>query len=247
MSQPTRPWWLPWRDVVGGFALAFFTGMACAHTVRAFGDWNQGFRWERELIVWVHRPVPAAVDALFLVTPWFGTNLTLIPAVVLVCWWVWRPLRRPDLAMQLIAVQIGSYLLNPSLKALFERDRPHLFEQRGWFAWSSYPSGHAIASVSVLMTIAVVLHRAKGWKWPYYRPRPDHAGEPVLAHLSRRALAMLLDRRGASPCAYQLPVRAASTCAARPPRLSCAARTASSATSSSARPLCKARSSTTFR
>jgi undecaprenyl-diphosphatase len=168
MSQPTRPWWLPWRGVVGGFVLAFLVGMACAHTTRAFGDWNKGFQWERELIIWTHRPLPAAVDALLYLTPWFGTNLTLIPAVVLVCWWVWRPLRRPDLAMQLIAVQVGSYLLNPSLKALFDRERPHLFEQRGWFAWSSYPSGHAIASVSVLMTIAVVLHRAKGWKWPYY-------------------------------------------------------------------------------
>ena len=43
-----------------------------------------------------------------------------------------------------------------------------MFVRRGWYGWSSYPSGHAIASVSVLMTLAIVLHRVKGWTWPYY-------------------------------------------------------------------------------
>jgi membrane-associated phospholipid phosphatase len=166
-NQHPPPWWRPWRGVLGGFVLSFVVGIACASGVKAFGDWNQGFRWERELMLWIHRPVSPIVDAMFYMTPWFGTNITLIPAVIIVVWWVWKPLRRPDLAVQLLIVQIGSYLLNPSLKALFDRERPDLFERRGWFAWSSYPSGHAIASVSVLMMIAVVLYRAKGWKWPF--------------------------------------------------------------------------------
>ena len=67
-----------------------------------------------------------------------------------------------------MVVQLGSYLLNPSLKALFDRARPDMFARRGWYGWSSYPSGHAIASVAVLMTIALIIHHVKGWRWPFY-------------------------------------------------------------------------------
>jgi undecaprenyl-diphosphatase len=163
-----RPWWRPWRAVLGAFAVAFLFGMICAEVTKSFGDWNHGFQWEADLMLWVHRPLPTILDLVVLTTPWFGTNLTLIPVIIGLSWWLWKKWARPDLSAQLIAVQLGSYLLNPSLKALYERDRPSLFERRGWYAWSSYPSGHAIASVSVLLTVAIVLHRAKGWRWPFY-------------------------------------------------------------------------------
>jgi undecaprenyl-diphosphatase len=167
-ALPARPWWRPWRAVLGGFVVAFLFGMLCAEVTKSFGDWNHGFQWEADLMLRVHRPLPALLDLVVLITPWFGTNLTLIPIIVGVSWWLWKRCARPDLSAQLIAVQLGSYLLNPSLKALYERERPSLFERRGWYAWSSYPSGHAIASVSVLLTVAIVLYRAKGWRWPFY-------------------------------------------------------------------------------
>jgi membrane-associated phospholipid phosphatase len=165
--QIARPWWVPWRAVLGGFVLAFAVGMASAEITKSFGDWNHGFQWEANLMLWLHRPLPAWLDFIVLTTPWFGTNLTLIPVIVALSWWLWRRWDRPDLTAQLIAVQVGSYLLNPSLKALYARERPSLFERRGWYAWSSFPSGHAIASVSVLLTVAIVIYRAKGWRWPF--------------------------------------------------------------------------------
>jgi len=163
-----RAWWRPWRDVLLAFAAAFGAGLATAAITKSFGDWNQGFPWERKLMIAMHTPLPPAIDALMLVFPWFGTNISLIPAIAILCWWIWVKWGRPDLSARLAAVQIGSYLLNPSLKALFDRQRPTLFARRGWYGWSSYPSGHAIASVSVLLTVAIVLHRAKGWRWPFY-------------------------------------------------------------------------------
>src|SRR4029077_12578638 len=106
-------------------------------------------------------------DALMLVFPWFGTNISLIPAIALICGWLWRCGER-NLARRLGVVQLGSYRLNPSVKAVFDRARPQLFERRGWYGWSSYPSGHAIASVSVLLTLAIVIHRLTGRRWGYY-------------------------------------------------------------------------------
>ena len=167
-SVSADPWWRQrWLTLLTGFALAFAAGIGCATFTKSVGDWNHGFGWERALMVRMHTPLPPLVDALMLVFPWFGTNITLIPAIAAICGWLWRCGER-HLAVRLGVVQIGSYLLNPSLKALFDRARPDLFELRGWYGWSSYPSGHAIASVSVLMTLAIILHRVKGWTWPYY-------------------------------------------------------------------------------
>lgn len=162
-------WWRQrWLTILAGFALAFLTGMAVAQVTTSAGDWNNGLAWERTLLVRMHVPLPRSVDALMLVFPWFGTNISLIPGVLLIVWWLWRGERRPREAVRLFVVQLGSYLLNPSLKAMFDRARPDLLPRRGWYGWSSYPSGHAIASVSVLLTLAIILHRVRGWTWPYY-------------------------------------------------------------------------------
>lgn len=165
------PWWRQrWGTLLVGFTLAFAVGVVCALTTRSSGGagWSQGLPWERALLIRIHTPLPRAIDQLMLVFPWFGTNISLIPAVGLICWWLWAKRGRPHLAMRLLVVQLGSYLLNPSLKALFDRPRPDLFERRGWYGWSSYPSGHAIASISVLITLCIILQREKGWTWPYY-------------------------------------------------------------------------------
>lgn len=162
-----RWWHQRWFTVFTGFALAFASGVACAQLTKSVGDWNHGFAWERALMIRMHTPLPPIIDSLMLVFPWFGTNISLIPAIALICGWLWWGGER-HLSVRLGVVQLGSYLLNPSLKALFDRARPDLFERRGWYGWSSYPSGHAIASVSVLMTLAVILHRVKGWTWPYF-------------------------------------------------------------------------------
>ena len=170
-TDDAAPWWRQrWGTIVGAYALAFVVGIICARATLSAGasEWRNGLPWERSLLIRMHTPLPHVIDQLMLVFPWFGTNISLIPGIGLICWWLWAKRGRPHLAMRLAVVQLGSYLLNPSLKAMFDRPRPDLFERRGWYGWSSYPSGHAIASISVLITLAIILHREKGWTWPYY-------------------------------------------------------------------------------
>jgi undecaprenyl-diphosphatase len=163
------PWWRQrWGTLIAAYILSSLAGIGCAELVRASGNWNDGLPWERAMMVWIHGSIPRALDPVMLVLPWTGTNISLIPGIALIVWWLWRRAGEPRLAVRLAVVQLGSYLLNPSLKALFDRDRPNLFPRRGWYGWSSYPSGHAIASISVLITLALILHRVKGWIWPYF-------------------------------------------------------------------------------
>ena len=131
------------------------------------GEWVRGVLWERDLLESVHRvELGTLLDWTMLIVPWFGTNITLMPLTFVAAAWLVRR-GQAVLAMHLVIVQVGTLTLSALLKALYERPRPDLWEPRGQFAWASYPSGHAIATVAVLFTIAIMLRRARGWRWPF--------------------------------------------------------------------------------
>lgn len=154
--------------IAAGYALAFLTGLAFARWLTHYGDWSDGLAWERGFLRAVNVELPSWLDAVLGATPWLGTNITLLPlSALIVTWLAWREKRYHD-AVYVAVVQIGSNSLNPALKFLLERDRPDIIPRRGWYDWAAYPSGHAIASIAVLLTLAIVLHRVKGWRWPAY-------------------------------------------------------------------------------
>ncbi|MGQ0713931.1 MAG: phosphatase PAP2 family protein [Gemmatimonadaceae bacterium] len=155
-----------WAWVIGGYLAAVIAGALFAQLMRRTGNWNQGLSWERELMLAMHVRWAEPLDSLLLVLPWLGTNITLIPLVVVVAIWLVAKRDRPDLAMHLVVVQLGSFTLNAVLKDIFDRPRPELWEARGQHAWAAFPSGHAIASVSVLLTAALLLRLERGWRWP---------------------------------------------------------------------------------
>lgn len=112
------------------------------------------------------RSLPRAVDLVMLGLPWLGTNLTLLPIIAGFSAWLWFKRRRRDLAAQLMITVVGSLIMNAVLKDVFNRPRPELWAHRGQYQWASYPSGHAIVGVSVIFTVAVMLLRERGWRWP---------------------------------------------------------------------------------
>lgn len=153
--------------VGAGYGFALLTGMAVALWLHSYGDWRDGLAWERSLLHAVHVELPGWIDALLLVMPWLGTNITLVPMSLVAVLWLALKAKRPHEAVYLAVVQLGSSTLNPLLKFLYERPRPDLIPRRGWYDWAAYPSGHAIASVAVLTTLCVILYRVKGWRWPF--------------------------------------------------------------------------------
>lgn len=159
-----RWWWL-----AAGFLAALAAGWLAGWWMERGPGWTHGVLWERVLLLQLREhPLVGTLDRIVLWVPWLGTNWTLGPLVIGAALILWRRYGRGKLAAHLVTVLVGSSALNFTLKFFFDRPRPDLWEKRGQWQYASYPSGHAIASVAVLLTVAMLLHRSRGWRWPYY-------------------------------------------------------------------------------
>ncbi|HJU64959.1 MAG TPA: phosphatase PAP2 family protein [Gemmatimonadaceae bacterium] len=155
-----------WGWIVGGWLLALLAGVLLALPVMHTGYWHTGAPWEHGMLRAMHTRLPLALDLVMLSLPWLGTNITLVPLSLTISG-IALARRRADIARQVMVVQLGAWALNPLLKELLARPRPELWEHRGQYAFASYPSGHAITSIAVLLTYVHLLHRERGWRWPY--------------------------------------------------------------------------------
>lgn len=147
---------------------AWVIGLGFGYGLLRTGRWNGGMAWERDVLGWFNaHPLPGWLDQSMVVIPFLGTNLVLIPLIAVVGWWLWKKKGEGWIAVQLLVVTLGSFTINPTMKHLLDRDRPALFQPRGMFNWESYPSGHLILTPALYFTIALLLWRARGWRWPF--------------------------------------------------------------------------------
>jgi len=156
------------RDLVFAYLLAWAVGIAYGFFIRLTTTWDTGAAWERSALQWFHMTLPGLLDRIVLLMPYTGTNLTLLPATIAIGWWLWKRKHMGLVAVQLLVVTLGSLSLNPTMKYLLGRDRPDLFPRRGIYNWASYPSGHSILTIALHFTVAMMLHRARGWRWPFF-------------------------------------------------------------------------------
>ncbi len=151
----------------GAWVAAWLVGVGFGLALRPSASWRTGAEWERALLGWMDaHPLPSPLDQTMLIVPYVGTNLTLLPVMIAVGLWLWRRRGNGLLAIQLVTVCAGSLALNVAMKYTLGRPRPELYPARGIYNWASYPSGHAILSLALFFTIALVLLRARGWRWP---------------------------------------------------------------------------------
>jgi membrane-associated phospholipid phosphatase len=156
------------RDLVVAYLLAWAVGIGYGLIVRTSTTWDTGSAWERDVLRWFHMSLPGWLDGVVLDMPYTGTNLTILPATIAIGWWLWKRKHMGLVAIQLLVVTTGSLSLNPTMKYLLGRDRPDLFPRRGIYNWASYPSGHAILTIALYFTVALLLYRARGWRWPFF-------------------------------------------------------------------------------
>ena len=155
------------RDILIAYVVTWLVGWGYGFGLSRTSTWA-GAPWERQVLVWFHsQTLPAWLDRAMLYMPYAGTNLTILPIMLVLGWWLWKRADKVISAVHLLVVSIGSLSLNPTMKYLLDRDRPKLFPLRGLYNWASYPSGHAILTVALYFTIAMQLRLARGWRWPF--------------------------------------------------------------------------------
>lgn len=145
MTKGVRPaLWAKPLALYGGLVLALLVFAELAEDVYR----HEGFPWDRALLAWFHGLRSPFLDGL-------ARLLTLsasLPAVVLLAgggllWAFWRRLPWA----RLLLVLGGSEALNLAGKLLFARPRPHLFPQLTPEHDFSFPSGHTMASLALVL------------------------------------------------------------------------------------------------
>lgn len=137
--------------------LLLFVGLA--EDVVEYGSLS----FDRPLMLWLHEhSTPGLTLAMKVITELGG--LVAVPVIAIVLsGLLWRRGRRRD-ATLLAATVVGATLLNTVLKAVFQRARPDFWEHLVVENSYSFPSGHAMASMSIAASLAVIAWSGR-WRW----------------------------------------------------------------------------------
>ena len=116
------------------------------------------------LLLWLNGLAGPRLDAFFVFLSRIGYAWGVVPfdialSLALLAWKRWR-----EAAFAIVALA-GSALLNLSAKQFFQRDRPSLWESIAPESTFSFPSGHAMGSMT-LAAVLVLLCWQTRWRWP---------------------------------------------------------------------------------
>lgn len=123
--------------------------------------------FNRGALAAIHRSATPAFDRIAIAITWLGN----VEAVILIALALGIALRRAGRridAWALAAVLIGGGVLSVTLKAVFQRPRPDVFEPLYHASGLSFPSGHSLISFCLFGFIAVWLvasNRRSALRW----------------------------------------------------------------------------------
>jgi len=167
-----------WRFVLlfAGVLLPLAGFVALADEVHEF----ESFHFDAPLLWKMHGLHSPGLDQFFTLLSKLGYEWFLIPAdVLIVVALLWRKRWREA---SFVAISfVGSALLNLGSKQFFQRDRPSLWESIAPESTFSFPSGHAMGSMTLALTVALLAWTTR-WRWPVLVLAP---GFSVLVSVSR--------------------------------------------------------------
>jgi len=125
---------------------------------------GDGFFFDMPLLLALHRMAGPGVDAFFSTVSQFGYLWGVLPAdVAILAYLIWRRSYRDGLFFGLSVV--GSLLINLAAKNHFARDRPSLWTSITPEMTYSFPSGHAMGSMTLAAALVLLLWNTR-WRWP---------------------------------------------------------------------------------
>lgn len=167
-----------WRLVLlfAGVLLPLAGFVALADEVHEF----ESFHFDAPLLWQMHGLHSPWLDRCFVLLSKLGYEWFLIPADVLIVGaLLWR--RRWREAAFVAVCFVGSALLNMGSKQFFQRDRPSLWESIAPESTFSFPSGHAMGTMTLAATLVLLAWNTR-WRWPVLALAPLFS---LLVSLSR--------------------------------------------------------------
>jgi membrane-associated phospholipid phosphatase len=115
----------------------------------------EALTWDLTLMRAIHPYADPTLDRVAAIATDFGTTLGVIPAtLLLVALALGR--QRWRIALYLCITLVGSSLINRTLKEIWHRARPALWEALKPHLDFSFPSGHAMSSMTFVATLILI-------------------------------------------------------------------------------------------
>ena len=115
------------------------------------------------LLLWLQQRAGPRLDAFFVFVSRVGYAWGVIPADIALCLALLVARRWREASFAIVALA-GSGLLNLGTKAFFRRDRPSLWESIAPESSFSFPSGHAMGSMTLAMVLVLLAWYTR-WRW----------------------------------------------------------------------------------
>ena len=124
----------------------------------------EAFHFDAALLLRMHAMASPALNGFFVLMSKLGYQWGVIPVDILIVAALLLRRRWRKAAFAATAF-IGSALLNLGSKQIFQRERPSLWESIAPESTFSFPSGHAMGSMTLVLTLVFLTWRTR-WRWP---------------------------------------------------------------------------------
>ena len=121
-------------------------------------------QYDEAILRWIHGHSTPGLTTFMREMTYLGTGSVVVVVVGVAALFLWHTEHKHS-ARLLLASTIGGILLNNTLKLIFHRERPSLFEWGTTVASSSFPSGHAMSATVVYGTVAYLVIRLQQSRW----------------------------------------------------------------------------------
>jgi membrane-associated phospholipid phosphatase len=117
---------------------------------------------DEQLAQWLHGRATDPLTDVFRAITWLGNVPTLLAVTLLAMGILWRRRERTDAVFIALAF-LGAQVLSNGMKLGFQRERPFFADPLATESTYSFPSGHALVSLAVYGSIALVLAQSTAY------------------------------------------------------------------------------------
>jgi len=113
-------------------------------------------RFDETILLFIHSYTPGWLDGPLHFVTTLGYYWVVLPLLVVAVYAFYRKGRKISAALLAVST-LGGMVLTTTLKSLFQRSRPELFDSGYEASFYSFPSGHATAAAGFYGTLALLV------------------------------------------------------------------------------------------